>query len=266
MTYGVKPMSCKEFRSSGLVTQCRARSRWPITYKALRKASTEERLLLSSGVVNRVVTQTKADATYAEIRRLILGGKLAGGTVINQEQLAATLGVSTTPLREALRRLEAESLVEPASKGQVVVTEVNIAELPQIYVVREELDCLAARLAGSAATSEDHAALRTALDVAPTVTDTHLDAWSANGAFHRTIHAATHNPVLIDTLARIYLQYDRYNTAFTEYVLDETARREHVAMVSAIEQGRGDQADALMRAHYAHGWQTVLDRSRDARR
>jgi len=203
--------------------------------------------------INRVVTQTKADATYAELRRLILDGTFAGGTVLNQEQLAATLGVSTTPLREALRRLEAEALLESHGKGQVMVTEVDPAKLPHIYIVREQLDCLAGRLAAQAATPEDLSALRAALEVVPGPNATHLDYWAANVSFHRTIHAAAHNPILSDVLNRVYLQYDRYNAVFLEYVLDDIARSEHAAMVLAIEQGSADDVETLMRTHYEHG-------------
>jgi DNA-binding GntR family transcriptional regulator len=209
-------------------------------------------LLRDSGI-KPVITQTKADATYNELRRLILDGHFPGNSVLNQEQLAGMLGVSTTPLREALRRLEAESLVETRSKGQVIVTEVDPARLPHIYAVREELDCLAARLAASAATPEDIEAMHAALEVKLPSRATHLDAWAANAAFHRTIHAAAHNPVLVDVIERVYQQYDRYNATFTEYVLDDTARNEHAAMVRAIEKGRADDAVRLMRKHYEHG-------------
>jgi len=209
--------------------------------------------VLTNTGINRVVTQTKADATYAELRRLILEGEFPGGTILNQEQLAETLGVSTTPLREALRRLEAESLVETRSKGQVMVTEVDPAKLPHLYVVREQLDCLAARLAAQAATPDDLAALRAALEVVPGAGASHLDYWAANVAFHRTIHVAAHNPVLSEVIDRVYQQYDRYNATFTQYVLDDTARHEHAAMVAAIEEVRADDVEALMRTHYEHG-------------
>jgi DNA-binding GntR family transcriptional regulator len=220
--------------------------------------------LLKNGVITPVVTQTKADATYTELRKLILEGQFQGNTVLNQEQLAGMLGVSTTPLREALRRLEAESLVETRAKGQVIVTEVDPARLPHIYRVREELDCLAARLAASAATPEDIKRMRAASQVKLPKSASHLDAWAANAAFHRTIHAAAHNPVLIEAQERIYQQYDRYNATFTQYVLDETARAEHAAMVAAIESGDPDEAAALMRAHYDHGRRFIPELYADA--
>ena len=162
-------------------------------------------------------------------------------------------GVSTTPLREALRRLEAESLVESHSRGQVVVTKADLAKLPYLYVVREQLDCLAGRLAAQARTSEDVRALRAAIEVTPGPNATHLDYWAVNVAFHRTIHAAAHNPVLSEVINRVYLQYDRYNASFVEYVLDDVARQEHTAMVTAIEEKRADDTEALIRQHYEHG-------------
>ena len=64
--------------------------------------------------------ETKADAAYRELRRRIVDGSLEPGSRLDQEMLAAALGVSTTPLREALRRLEAERLVQRAAHRQVV--------------------------------------------------------------------------------------------------------------------------------------------------
>jgi DNA-binding GntR family transcriptional regulator len=213
--------------------------------------------LLTSASFNRVVTRTKADATYAEIRRLILSGELAGDTVLNQDQLATSLGVSTTPLREALRRLESEGLVEMRAKGHVVVTKVDAALLPHILVVREDLDCLAVQLAARAATPRDHAALHAALAIEPKDWG-HMEDWMTNTNFHRTIHRATHNPVLEAHLGRLCDQYDRYYAEFTDVAFDEVARSEHRAIVEAIEAGRGDAGAAIMHTHYSRGRETIL--------
>src|SRR4051812_45764588 len=90
---------------------------------------------------------SKADAVYAEVRRRILDGELAAGSSVNQEQFAAQLGVSTTPLREALRRLESEGFVRTVAHRDVVVAPLDRNELVALYEVREELDPLAASLA-----------------------------------------------------------------------------------------------------------------------
>ena len=96
-------------------------------------------------------TTTKAEAVYLEIRARILTGALSPGLQINQEALAASLGVSITPLREALRRLEMEGLARLEAHRTVVIAPLIGRELDELYVIRMELDALAAGLAAAKA-------------------------------------------------------------------------------------------------------------------
>lgn len=212
----------------------------------------------TSPSIRRVAYTTKADAVYAELRRSILGAAIAPGSPLNQEQLAATLGVSTTPLREALRRLEAEGLVEVTAHRQLVVTTAEIADLPNLFLVKEELDCLAARLAARRATEDDRRLLQDALSPEPPDGDVRWAGWAANKELHLAIVRATHNPVLIEELERLLDRYDRYLPFFDKVVFfDPVARSEHAEIVAAILDGRGDDAAALMRAHYRRGWDAM---------
>jgi DNA-binding GntR family transcriptional regulator len=208
-------------------------------------------------IVSRVVTLSKAEAVRQELRRLILHNELPGNTVLNQEQLAVQLGVSTTPLREALRTLESEGLVTNRGHG-LMVTEVDASELPNLYIVKEELDCLAASEAAHRALPADVKMMRAALAVKKSPDLTAADEWAINADFHKTIIRATHNDVLIEHLDRLYEQYARHKRLFTEVVFfDRTARREHREMVTAITERRARDAAGLMRAHYARGRDTI---------
>src|SRR3954453_19819920 len=98
------------------------------------------RQAVSEAFAKRELTYlSKADAVYAELRRRILEGELAPGAALNQEQVAAALGVSTTPVREALRRLESEALVRTVAHREVYVTPLEVEELVALYEVRENL-------------------------------------------------------------------------------------------------------------------------------
>jgi Bacterial regulatory proteins, gntR family len=87
-------------------------------------------------------TVTKAEAVYLETRARILSGALSPGLQVNQEALAASLGVSITPLREALRRLEMEGLARLEAHRTVVIAPLIGRELDELYVIRMELDAL----------------------------------------------------------------------------------------------------------------------------
>lgn len=102
---------------------------------------------LGADMPQAITYRSKAYAAYVELRRRILEGHLEAGAPVNQEQLASDLGVSTTPLREALRSLETEGFVRTRTHRDVIVAPLDHEELLQLYQVRGHLDCLAVRLA-----------------------------------------------------------------------------------------------------------------------
>src|SRR3984957_17790624 len=98
---------------------------------------------------------TKADGAYLEMRNQILLGALEPGSRVDYMQLSAALGVSITPLREALRRLEADHLVIRNAHRDVVVAPLTREEAAELVTVRRELDLLAARLAAEQMTRDE---------------------------------------------------------------------------------------------------------------
>ena len=96
-------------------------------------------------------TITKAEAVYLETRARILTGALSPGLEVNQEALSASLGVSITPLREALRRLEMEGFARLEAHRTVVIAPLTGRELDELYVIRMGLAALAAGLAAAKA-------------------------------------------------------------------------------------------------------------------
>jgi len=103
---------------------------------------------------------TKADGAYIEMRDQILLGLLEPGSRIDYVQLSAALGVSITPLREALRRLEADHLVIRNAHRDVVIAPLTREEASDLVAVRRELDLLAARLAAAQMTPDELARAR----------------------------------------------------------------------------------------------------------
>ncbi len=96
---------------------------------------------------------TKADYAYSEVRERIMSGALPHGAVVSQEALAAELSVSTTPLREAMRRLSAEGLVVLDAHRDARVAPLSAAEARSLFEIRQQLDPLAVRLPPSGATT-----------------------------------------------------------------------------------------------------------------
>lgn len=204
---------------------------------------------------------TKHEYAYVEVRRRILSGELEPGSVIPQAALAAELGVSTTPLREAIKRLSADGLIELAAHRDAHVAPVTRAEAEQLYEVRQQLDPFAAGLAAQRRSSRDLTRIADALARLEPITDSgDTEAMLAHREFHRAIYSACGNELLVDSLDRLWDKADRYRAlVLTREPLSEADRdridSEHQAIVGAVIERDGERARRVMREHIAasHG-------------
>ncbi|MET8335834.1 GntR family transcriptional regulator [Streptosporangium canum] len=191
-------------------------------------------------------------STVDDLRGLILAGRYASGDRLGEVELAETLGVSRTPVRDALRQLQAEGLVEITANRGAKVMEYPRADLETIFELRAGIEGLAARRAATTATEQDAERLR---EVAVTLGEHarrhDLDAvYRLNAEFHQTlvrlggsavlaqsISSLVHSPVLL----RTYSAFD-----------EEAMRRSvdhHIEIAAAVRAGDPDWAEAVMRAH-----------------
>jgi DNA-binding GntR family transcriptional regulator len=198
--------------------------------------------------------ETKSDYAYRQVRDRILSGELQPGAVLQQRELAAQIGISTTPLREALRRLKSEGLVELDAHRDARITPLRAEEARDLLEMRISLDPLAARLAAQRRTNADIAAIRAALEnLTPLPTAPAISQLVAHRDFHAAIYRASHNDLLIDSLDGLWDKADRYRrlalqTERTQAARDQKAY-EHAQLVDLIAAGDGDGAAQLMSAH-----------------
>jgi DNA-binding GntR family transcriptional regulator len=199
-----------------------------------------------------LLTVTKAEAVYIETRSRILTGALPPGLNLNQEQLAADLGVSITPLREALRRLEMEGLICLEAHRTVVIAPLTGCELDELYVIRIELDSLAAGLAaGNAAEAQLITIGQLARQQAAKEPVAQLER---NRAFHRAIYASCGNSALIVYLDQLWDRTDRYRLILVkeELIGGTASRQDHIDIADAVADRDSDRAARLTREHIAH--------------
>ena len=188
-----------------------------------------------------------ADKAYHEIRGLIVSLELAPGGVIDERELIERLEIGRTPVREALRRLAHERLVEVYPRRGMFVTGVDVRELARLSEVREVLEPEAARLAAERATDADRQAMSALL--------AELDAGGSelmglDEQIHRAVYRAAHNDLLEATLEQYYVLALRIWTLALDrsHVLEEAVEA-HRALLEAIQAGDGDRAADTMRAH-----------------
>jgi DNA-binding GntR family transcriptional regulator len=190
-----------------------------------------------------------AERAYRAIRDQLVMLDIRPGAPINEDQLAQSIGVGRTPVREALKRLQYERLITTYPRRGTFATDVNITDLGHISEVRQELEPLAAAQAAHRATATDRAtltALRRELASGSDATEfMRLDL-----RLHRAVYATTHNPFLADTLVR----YDNLATRIWCLFIDRLSDMaghvgEHGPLIEAIVTGDADTAARLARDH-----------------
>jgi DNA-binding GntR family transcriptional regulator len=205
---------------------------------------------------------TKADAAYLALRDRILQGSVRAGERIDQSVLAESLGVSTTPLREALRRLETEKLVIRSAHRDVTIAPLTLQDARQLFIVRMDLDVLAIRLAAIEMTAEELSVGRRLVSAKGTEFAerylrrsgiAHQPAFATPRAFHHLIYSGSHNQVLIEILGGLWARTERYAYLVRGQHSDRSAtnQKDHLEMLEAIKEHDVSRAEDLMRGHSA---------------
>jgi DNA-binding GntR family transcriptional regulator len=192
-----------------------------------------------------------SDQAYFRIRDMIVALELPPGAIVNERELMERLALGRTPVREALRQLAQEKLVEVFPRRGIFVSSVNVRDLASLSEVREQLEPYAARLAAERATPEERellAALVTELD---RVGDGDQRALiDLDQRLHAQLYRCAHNPFLESTLNELYVLTLRIWFLALDRVarLDE-ALGEHRELLQAIADGDGARAERAMRRH-----------------
>lgn len=203
---------------------------------------------------------TKADMAYRQVREEIVEGIMAPGAAIDQEALAARLGLSTTPVREALRRLESEGLVVSRPHRDTIVAPLSLQQLEDTYAVRLALDPLAVEIAARDASDDDLGALQELAEKAAAAAESDpVTQMYQNRNLHRAMYRACGNAVLIQTLDTLWDSSDRYRLTLLrgDRTIGSQAHAEHSAIVRAMVERRAGDAAALMREHVAGSLERV---------
>jgi DNA-binding GntR family transcriptional regulator len=195
------------------------------------------------------------DQAYVAIRDRIDDGRLPRGTRLHQEDLAAELGVSRTPVREALRRLAAEGRVEMLTNRGARVADIDLTDMPEPYEARLVLEPGAAALAARRAIpAQLLRQLRGAIAAQRAAAGDIQRSFAANRAFHLGLVEASGNKLLIQFAEHLWVA--RIGAAIYEQQ-DETRERmlldadEHEAILEAVERGDARKAESLARKHVA---------------
>ena len=209
------------------------------------------------------------DQVYLVIRERISDGTLPRGGRLHQEDLATELGVSRTPVREALRRLAAEGLVEIHTNRGARVADINSADMPTPYEARLVVEPGAARLAAQRGLAGPQQRMRDAIARQRKAIPDLTLGFAANRDFHIALVEAAGNELLLQFVQHLWVS--RIGAAIYELQAEtgEEMRRdadEHEEILEAIATGDARRAESLTRRHVAGALRRLprLERSAQA--
>ena len=206
-------------------------------------------------------TQSRADFVYESLRDAISDGRIAGGERVREEEVARNLGVSRTPVREALQRLQQRGLLVGPARG-LVVAQLGHEQVLELYAMREILEGSAAAFAAKHATKAEIANLYQLQEQLKAAVGNATLHESLNRRFHEAIYGAAHNRYLMQTLNSLLdsftlLRSTTFRLPHRRRNSDEERRR----IISAIEKQDSELAEKEAREHILQAQRTRFESS-----
>ena len=205
-------------------------------------------------------TRSRGDFVYESLRDAISDGRIAVGERVREEEIARNLGVSRTPVREALQRLHQRGLLVFGNGRGLVVAELSQHQVLQLYAMREILEGSAARFAAQHANATDVTILyRQQKELAEAKPDALLLV-TLNRRFHQAIYEAAHNQYLMQTLNMLHDSLaPLHNATFRVPSRRSESDEEHRRIVAAIEKRDPDAAEEAAREHIRQAQRTRFE-------
>ncbi len=219
-----------------------------------------------SGIIEAVTSferpKTAHEAVLQEIRQRMLDGRIRPGEAIRPDAIGAELGVSAVPVREALRILEGEGHVTNRPHRGYVVAELDIADLTEIYRIRDLLETEAVRQAIPKLQADDITELRKIVAEMDEVGDDMVELTAVNRRFHFTLFEAAQMPHLVRLLRMLWDSSDRYRARYLRVPENrQQAHDQHHRIMQAIADGDVDRVIEEKTLHRAHAINALAEAS-----
>lgn len=209
-------------------------------------------------------TISLAEQVFDRLENEILSGFYQRGELLTEMKLVSDLGVSRTPIREALHRLEQEHLIDITQKGFLVLG-VTKEDLADIFEIREKIEGIASRLAAERITDEQLAELRETLELqefyVPRKDADHIKTYDSK--FHKLIYRFSGSSVYYDTLMPLHKKVQKYRKASVENESRAVqSAKEHRIIFEAIAAHDGAKAEEYTVTHIVNAANHILNRGK----
>ena len=202
-------------------------------------------------------TRSRAEFVYESLRDAISDGRIGAGERVREEEVARNLGVSRTPVREALQRLQQRGILVLGAGRGLVVAQLNQQQVIELYAMRQILEGSAARFAALHATPAEIAILYQLQEELKAAESAPLLHVSLNLQFHQAIYEAAHNRYLMQTLESLLDSFALLrNATFRLPHAPRDSHEERRRIIAAIERRDPDQAEKEAREHILQAQRT----------
>lgn len=209
-------------------------------------------------------TVSLADQVFEHLENDILSGKYQRGEILTESKLSAELGVSRTPIREALRRLGQEHIIEESGKGSVVLG-ISEGDLRDIFLIREKVEGLAAAQAAERCSKEQLDKLRETVELQEFYVEKH-DAEQIkqmDNRFHELVYKYSGSTIFYDTLIPLHKKVQKYRKAAMESSSRAVSSvREHKEIYNAIEKRDSVLAEKCAIEHVRNAYRHIIGKDR----
>ncbi|WP_424140239.1 GntR family transcriptional regulator [Roseomonas chloroacetimidivorans] len=186
---------------------------------------------------------------YERVKAAIREGSLPPGTRLTEAELVLRLGISRTPIRQALTRLETEGLVSHEPRRGVVVSRPDHQQVIELYSIREVLEGTAARFAAQHASEAELEALTRLVMEEGQVLDRPAELSAINLRLHALLHRAAHNRYLLRALAQLTDNMALLPTMLGDPGRAQQSHEEHEALLAALKRRDGPASESAMQVH-----------------
>lgn len=231
------------------------------TRKTVRPAS-------GAAAPKRVQRKTVSTLVLEEVRDRILHGDYAEGTPLRQDAIAAEMGVSRIPVREALRQLEAEGLVTLNPHVGAIVSTLSLDEIREVFELRAVIEADLLRRAFPHLSEVEVERAYEVLDkYEGALAKGDVRAWGAlNWEFHSTLYLPDRHPLSVSIVQQLHNHSDRYQRMQLKLTRGETrANREHRAILGAVREGEQQHAISLLSSHILGAGRGLVEFLREQR-
>lgn len=213
---------------------------------------------------NRLNKKAMPDIIAQALKEAVLNGEIKGGEQLKQEEIADSFNVSMTPVREALRRLEAQGLVKILPNKGAFVTKLSADEGREIFEIRILLEKGAIGFAIENLTQEDIGKAQKILDRMERE-NKGRELSRLNWEFHDTLYRASKRPVLLEMIHNLHINVERYMRL---YLLDmeyhPTSQKEHYELLKACSEKNVKKAERVLEKHMKNASDTLVEFLRES--